>query len=260
SYVCEVSEINTSSTSTTTPTKISTSTSTTTTTSTTTPANTQPTTSPGNVTCFNGGIPVNGTNGGNTTCLCQPGWTGDYCTTRVCYNNGTLNPAGYCQCPPGTGGESCEYLKCLQQNEEVDFDNLNRQMMFVLDITNRNAPALNDLSRYIGELIRDIGSSHRDWISKYFVVGINSTGSHTLGTAFGGDVGGMESIFTSAAQMAANFNDNSTYIPLYEGLMRHMYELNSSSFINVFTVAAPDESNFTNVIEGYDFVLAGRHL
>jgi len=208
--------------------------------------------SPG--TCANGGIPTNG------TCLCQPGWTGDYCTTRVCYNNGTLNPAGYCQCPPGTGGESCEFLRCIEQNQRTDFSIHNRHMLFVLDITNRNAAPLVDLNKYITELIRDIASSHRDWISRYFVLGIDSSGSQVLGSAFGGDVGRIQAIFQNASNIASNSTDSSTNIPIFEGLMRHMYELNSKSFINIFSTAAPDQSNVSNIIDATDYVISSGHL
>ena len=209
------------------------------------------TTSSSSETCANGGISMNG------VCICPPNWIGSQCTVPICQNNGTVDPAGYCKCQPGTVGEFCQYFECAQQNNQMNFDSQDRHMMFILDITNRNAQILFELTKYITEVVRDISTIKKDWISKLTVVGVDSSGTRILGTSKAGNVGKMQAIFNHAYQIAVNSTDSNTHIPLYHALTKYIHILNHNSFINIFTVAAPRTTEI-NVINEYERFLSRK--
>uniref|UniRef100_A0A914ZBN3 Uncharacterized protein n=1 Tax=Panagrolaimus superbus TaxID=310955 RepID=A0A914ZBN3_9BILA len=205
--------------------------------------------------CVNGGIPY------NNTCVCPPGWSGTACQTRVCFNNGTLTPMGYCQCPPGTGGEWCQLLKCITQNTRPGFGQNGRHMVFILDVTRNNAQALPSMAEIVAEVVRDISSQDRGWITRYFVFGADSKNVYNIGSTTSDNSGHVQDFFNTASTMASASNDTSCTIKLFEAIRAGMRDFNDRSYITVFTSSAPDESMALNsTLPAYDAVLRGRHL
>uniref|UniRef100_A0AC34Q5Q7 C-type lectin domain-containing protein n=1 Tax=Panagrolaimus sp. JU765 TaxID=591449 RepID=A0AC34Q5Q7_9BILA len=150
--------------------------------------------------------------------------------------------------------------RCITQNDRERFNNHNRHLLWILDVSNNNIVPLNDMARYITELVRDIASQHKDWISIHNVIGVDSQQIYNLGMADGGDVGTMQAIFNNASTIATSSQDRSGRIMLYEAILGSRHFINRNSFIAVFATGAPDESNSTNVLDGYDSVLTGNHL
>uniref|UniRef100_A0AC35G0Z0 Uncharacterized protein n=1 Tax=Panagrolaimus sp. PS1159 TaxID=55785 RepID=A0AC35G0Z0_9BILA len=205
--------------------------------------------------CVNGGIPY------NNTCICPPGWAGPNCQTRVCFNNGTLTAQGYCQCPPGTGGEWCQLLKCITQNNRPGFGQNGRHMIFILDVTRNNAPALSDMAPVVAEVIRDISSQDRRWITRYFVFGADSQRVYRIGDTTSDNSGHVQDFFNTALNMSMTSTDTSCTIKIYEAIREGMRDFNDRSYITVFTSSAPDESMALNsTLPAYDAVLRGHHM
>ena len=219
-------------------------------------AATHPVTPPEPGTCANGGIAYNG------TCICPPEWTGTQCQTRVCFNNGTLSGAGYCQCPAGTGGEWCQLLRCITPNTRPGFSLNQRHMVFILDVTTNNGPALVDLASHVAEIVRDIASQDPNWISQYYVIGADSKGVYNIGRTGSDNLGYVQDFFNTALQMATNASaDTSCTAKIFEAIMESMRFFNDRSYINVFTSAAPDESGALNTtLPAYNAVIRGKHL
>ncbi|VDO48056.1 unnamed protein product [Haemonchus placei] len=137
----------------------------------------QPTPQPPPHQCQNGGI----INSANTTCFCPPGFTGTYCQQIMCYNGGT--PAGErCQCPVGWTGTFCELAKCTSKGASPEYLRLNVDMVFVLELTQQAHAQVFYLNSVFADLIRSVQSQNSQWITRYIVVGFNSTcESSTMG-------------------------------------------------------------------------------
>ena len=64
---------------------------------------------------------------------------------------------------------------CTDSGPSEPFAPLNRDMAFVVELTQMSALAVRDLQDYIDRIIRDMNLHHPQWIANYYVAAYNST-------------------------------------------------------------------------------------
>uniref|UniRef100_A0A913ICU0 C-type lectin domain-containing protein n=1 Tax=Strongyloides stercoralis TaxID=6248 RepID=A0A913ICU0_STRER len=161
--------------------------------------------------CQNGGFMVNG------TCVCQPQYTGKYCEKINCFNGGTPK-RDFCECVPGFEGRFCEYTTCIDTNDENDFNDRRKTMVFLLDTSNNNYDALNRVNVYITTILRDIVSSGRDWIKTFTVIGYDSSGYQILGIGERDSLEGISQGFSMARNISHSAPQSCDPVQFWEAL------------------------------------------
>ncbi|CEF61948.1 Epidermal growth factor-like domain and C-type lectin domain and von Willebrand factor, type A domain and MD domain and C-type lectin-like domain and C-type lectin fold domain-containing protein [Strongyloides ratti] len=162
-------------------------------------------------TCQNGGFMVNG------TCVCQPQYTGNYCEKINCFNGGTPK-RDFCECIAGFSGQFCEYTTCINSNEENDFNDKDKSMVFLLDISNNNYDVLKRINVYMTTILRDIVSSGRDWIKTFTVIGYDSTGYQVLGIGQRDSLEGISRGFNMAQNISFSAPKSCDPVQFWEAL------------------------------------------
>ncbi|VDM76646.1 unnamed protein product, partial [Strongylus vulgaris] len=230
----------------------------------------QPTPEPPPHQCQNGGI----INAANTTCFCPPGFTGTYCDQVVCYNGGTPagqfcmcptgwigtfcevcynggTPAGqFCMCPTGWMGTFCEVAKCTEMGITPEYMRTNVDMVFMLELTEQAHAQVYYLNSIFPDLIRDIQSQDGTWITRYVIVGYNSTWADILYMSPSFDPSGMIKFMNQLAQQVPT--DNGCVVQLWKALDLVSRYIRFGSYVEVFVASPQDETMFDNFYIGYE--------
>uniref|UniRef100_A0A0N4ZQS5 EGF-like domain-containing protein n=1 Tax=Parastrongyloides trichosuri TaxID=131310 RepID=A0A0N4ZQS5_PARTI len=190
--------------------------------------------------CQNGGIMV------NNTCVCQQEYTGKYCQDINCYNGGTAK-RGFCECVPGFLGQFCEYPSCIGSNNENDFDDKKKSMVFLLDISNNNAGVLKQINTYITTILRDIVSTGREWIKTFTVIGYDSNGYQILGIGERDSLEGISAGFTAALNIATSAPASCAPVQFWESLSMAAMISDEYGYIWNFQATQSNEESYIPV-------------
>uniref|UniRef100_A0A0K0EZT4 EGF-like domain-containing protein n=1 Tax=Strongyloides venezuelensis TaxID=75913 RepID=A0A0K0EZT4_STRVS len=195
--------------------------------------------------CQNGGFMVNG------TCVCQPQYTGKYCEKVNCFNGGTPM-RDMCECVPGFSGQFCEFTTCIGTNEENDFGDKKKSMVFLLDVSHNNYDVLNRINTYMGAILRDIVSTGRDWINTITVVGYDSNGYQILGIGERDSLEGVTQAFSMAVNISQTASVSCDSVQFWEALSVATMISEKYGYIWNFQTTPPLEDSYIPVVSASD--------
>uniref|UniRef100_A0A914X133 Uncharacterized protein n=1 Tax=Plectus sambesii TaxID=2011161 RepID=A0A914X133_9BILA len=194
-------------------------------------------------TCQNGGVQTTDPN--NSTirfCLCQPFYTGSLCQNTICVNGGS-DIGGTCECPPGHTGLHCEITSCISPSNATTYGPNQKQIAFVLEMTQNSVGGLHYLNYYISTLIRDFQSQHPRWLTTYIVAGYNSTYAQILTTATADNVSSVTDAIGNAYNWTVANMDASCNVQFWQALSLVTSQMNSDGIIFVFHASVPDQGS-----------------
>uniref|UniRef100_A0A7I4YB27 EGF-like domain-containing protein n=1 Tax=Haemonchus contortus TaxID=6289 RepID=A0A7I4YB27_HAECO len=190
----------------------------------------QPTPQPPPHQCQNGGI----INSANTSCFCPPGYTGTYCQQIMCYNGGS--PAGEkCQCPIGWTGTFCELFKCTSKGASPEYLRTNVDMVFVLELTQQAHAQVFYLNSVFADLIRSVQSQNSQWITRYIVVGFNSSWADVLYQSPSNDPAEMIAFLDQLSQQVPT--DTGCQVQLWKAIDLVSGIVRRGSYLEIFTAS-----------------------
>uniref|UniRef100_A0A0N5A152 EGF-like domain-containing protein n=1 Tax=Parastrongyloides trichosuri TaxID=131310 RepID=A0A0N5A152_PARTI len=186
-------------------------------------------------TCQNGGFSY------NFTCICPSQYTGSVCETPVCWNGGTPN-RDHCTCIPGYEGTFCEISKCLVTNPGPEFGRYHKSMTFLLDVSYNNYPVLQQLQKYMTEMLRDISLTGRNWIDEFNVMGYDEKQIYYIATTRRENISVIADGFATALNISlTNYNDCNA-VDVWEALDAAAHLTSNFGLIFNFQTSPPMET------------------
>ncbi|TKR82762.1 hypothetical protein L596_016442 [Steinernema carpocapsae] len=206
--------------------------------------------------CFNGGVNLNG------TCICTPGYQGDKCEKRVCYNGGNLIAGQYCDCAPGHGGAFCEIASCIQKGTEINshFGPSGRSLVLLLDISSNAVNVLKDLVDAFPTVLRDIVYHDSFWISDWTVIGFNSQNVTSFGTFRGAAVDAVYGAIKKAQAAQKAIPDLHCNLRTWDALEKAVKFSTKYGYINLFQAGLPYESSSATQMARVDKEVSDKRL